>query len=78
MFPAIRAFIHAFFFNETAFLRISRALIMTIAAGGMGFAQDVASILGAPGAVKSVKIVSVVCMGLALMLGAGDKNPKEP
>ena len=77
MIPALKTLLRAFFLDETAFLRMSRALIMAIAAGGMGFAQDVADALGAPGAVRVVKTVSICCMGLALMLGAGDKTPPE-
>lgn len=77
MWPALRNGVLKILFDETAFLRWSRSAIMAAAFGGMSFADQVADAIGSPGAVRAVKIVSIVCAGLALMFGAGDKTPAE-
>ena len=64
-----------FFTDETAFVRISRALILGVGAGGAHFADDLAGNVS-PGAVKAVKIGGIVLAMLAVSLGAGDKNPE--
>lgn len=77
MWPALRNGVLKILFDETAFLRWSRSAIMAAAFGGMSFADQVAEALGAPGAVKTIKVVSVACAGLALLFGAGDKTPQD-
>ena len=76
MIPALRKFLHSLLFDETAFVRWVRAFILTVGASGLAYADQIASIIGAPTAVERVKKAAVVCMGLSILIGAGDKTPE--
>lgn len=66
----------AFLWDELAFVRWMRGLMFTFAGGGVAFADQIADIFGAPGAVKAIKLVAVLCMFLAGSITAGERNPK--
>jgi hypothetical protein len=60
MLPLIRKLVVAFFLDELAFRRWLRGGLLALAGGGMAFAGDLADLIGAPGAVKTIKVASVV------------------
>jgi hypothetical protein len=76
MWPAIRDGLKAFLLDPAFFKKTMRSLIMALAAGGVAYADKVASIIGpdSEAAVHKVKIASMLAMGLVLMFGGGDST----
>jgi hypothetical protein len=81
MITFLRRFVVAFLWDELAFVRWARGLMLMLAAGGVGFADALAEALGspAPGTVRAIKLASLVCGFLGGAITAGQRNPKaEP
>lgn len=66
-------FLKKFFTDETAFVRMSRALIGGFGVGGAAFADQIAANV-TPGHAHIVKIVCSIMVLFSFMLGAGEKN----
>ena len=77
MIPFFKKFVQAFLFDDLAFIRWARGAMLGFAAGGIAFGDQLAGIIGAPGAVKAIKITAVCCGFVAGAITAGQKNPKE-
>jgi hypothetical protein len=77
MIPFFRKFFRALFFDELSFVRWARGSMILFAAGGVGFADSIAVLVGAPGAVKTIKIFALVCGFLGGAITAGERNPKD-
>lgn len=75
MIPLIKRLVRAFLFDEGAVTGWIRGGMLMFAAGGIAFANEVAAIIEAPGAVKTIKLVAVACGFLAGAIRAGEKNP---
>ena len=74
MFPLVKRIFHSFFLDEQAFTRWLRGGGVMLAVGGVAFADQLASVVGAPGAVKWIKIASMVAGFLGLANAAGQRN----
>lgn len=74
MITFIRRVFRAFFLDEQAFVRWMRGLGVTFAVGGVGFADEIAKVLNAPGYVRAIKIAALVCGFLGVANAAGQKN----
>lgn len=77
MITFLRRIFVAFLWDELAFTRWARGLMLMLAAGGMGFADQLAALIGAPGAVKTIKVAAVICGFLGGAITAGERNPRE-
>lgn len=77
MIKAWREFWDNFLNNESYFIARVRALVMFFALSGLTFGHDLADALGSPKVEKYIKIVSVVCGGISLLMRAGDKTPEN-
>lgn len=55
-----------------------RAAIFVLGALGADMAHNIATELAVPGAETWLRRVFVVCMGVSLLLRAGEKNEKTP
>lgn len=60
MLPLLRRIFFAFFLDELAFRRWARGLLLAFAGGGLAFADSLAELIGAPDAVKAIKVASIV------------------
>jgi hypothetical protein len=79
MIPLLKHLLSRLLNDELAVRRWGRAALMGAAAGGLAFADQLAAILEAPGLVRAIKVVAVVCGFLSLAVTAGEKNrPEEP
>jgi len=83
--PLIKRVFRAFLFDELAAVRWLRGATLAFAAGGLAFADQLASVIapdGAPepGVVRAIKIAAVICGFLAGAITAGERNakPAEP
>lgn len=76
MIPLIRRIFHALLWDELAARRWLRGGLLGFATGGLAFADQLAAIVAAPGAVKSIKVAAVVCAFVGAMVNLGEKNPK--
>lgn len=77
MWPTLKESLHDFLFDKTFFVRAMRSFIATMAASGLAFSDQIASAIGAPHAAHVIKVIAIICTGLSLMLGAGDKTPEN-
>jgi hypothetical protein len=75
MIPLLKRLWYAVRYDELAVRRWGRALLMGLAGGGIAFADQLAAVLEAPGAVKAIKAAAVGAGFVALMINAGDRNP---
>ncbi len=75
MIPLIKKLWEALLHDEMAVRRWLRVVIMTIGGSGLSYADQISAAIGAPGAVKVIKVLSVICMGLSVMINLGEKNP---
>lgn len=78
MLPLIRKLLHSFFFDERAARRWLRGGLLAFAGGGLAFADQLSGLVGAPGAVKGIKIASVVAgfIAGAMQSSAARTRPK--
>ena len=74
MFPLVKRVFRSFFLDEQAFTRWVRGGGVMLAVGGVAFADQLAGIVGAPGAVKWIKVAAMACGFLGLANAAGQKN----
>jgi hypothetical protein len=78
MIPLLKKLVYSLLWDELAAIRWLRGTLMTFAAGGIAFADQLADVLGMPTAVKVVKVTAIVCGFLAGAITAGQKNPVAP
>ena len=72
----LKKFWDAFLHDEMKFRRWARTSIMTLATGGLAFADQIAAVAeGGPRLIKIIKTIAVICAGLAVAINLGDKNP---
>ena len=78
MIPLVRHLVDQILHDELAVRRWGRTVLMTIGGSGIAFADQLAAVLGdgSPGTIKAIKVIAVVSAGLALMVTAGEKNPR--
>jgi hypothetical protein len=62
MFPLIVRVFRAFFLDELAFRRWVRGAMFAFAGSGFAFAEQLASVVEVPQAVKGIRVAAVVCM----------------
>lgn len=74
MLPFVKRVFGSFLNDELAFKRWSRAILITTAASGVGFADQMADTFNAPGAAKAVKLFAIFCGFLGGAITAGEKN----
>lgn len=75
MFKAWKHFWDRFLNNEAYFIARVRTLVMVVGASGGLFGKQLADALGSPRLEAPFKVAAVVCMGLSLLMRAGDKTP---
>ncbi len=75
MIPLIKELWNALLHDELKVRRWLRSLLMAFAGSGLAFADQMASAIGAPGAVKTIKIIAVICGFISVAINLGDKNP---
>lgn len=75
MIPLVRRLFRALLWDELAVRRWLRGGALAFAAGGIAFADQLASIVGAPGAVRGIKIAAVICGFVGGAITAGERNP---
>jgi hypothetical protein len=63
-----------FWLDESAFERVMRAVLFGWAVTGLGFADQLAAVVSAPGLVRAIKVSAIVCAALGAVIRAGDKN----
>ena len=73
--PLIKKLWNTLLNDEVMVRRWGRALLMALATGGMGFADQLAAVLGAP--VRWIKIAAVIAGFIAVAINLGDKNPPK-
>jgi len=74
----LKKFWDAFLHDELAFRRYMRVGIMTMAAGGLTFADQLAGVVqGGPQLIQVIKVIAVICAGIAVAINLGDKNPPK-
>lgn len=76
MIPLFKHLADQLLHDELAVRRWSRALLMAIAGGGIAFADQLAAVLEAPGAVKAIKLLAVLAGFCSLAITAGERNAK--
>lgn len=76
MIPLLRSVIHALLWDAMAARRWLRGAMLAFSGGGLAFADNLAGIVGAPGAVKAIKVAAVVCGFVAGAISVGEPNPK--
>lgn len=64
-------------YDEMAVRRWVRAGLMGLAAGGIGFADQMAGLIDAPGAVRTIKLVAAAAAFLSVSINLGDRNPRS-
>lgn len=79
MFPFFKKFFHMFFYDELAFVRWMRGFFLSFGASGMAFAKEIAEseFIEAPGLIKIIKILGVICFFIGGAITAGERNKKE-
>jgi len=68
---------NALLYDEMKVRRWLRVAVMAIGGSGLGYADQIAATINAPGAVKIIKVLAVICMGISVMINLGDKNPPK-
>ena len=76
MVPLIKRLVKALLWDELAAKRWLRGGLLTAAAGGVAFADQLATTLGDPSWVKGVKVAAIICGFLGGAITAGEKNRK--
>jgi hypothetical protein len=61
MLPLLLRLFRAFFCDELAFRRWLRGGLFAFAGGGLAFAGQIAEVIDQPSALKTIKVISVVC-----------------
>lgn len=74
MITFFQKFLASFLHDEMKFRRWMRSLLMALATGGMGFADQLAEVAGTP--VKWIKVAAVIAGFISVAINLGDKNPK--
>lgn len=75
MIPLLKSLFIAFFMDPLAFRRWMRGGLLAVAGGGLAFAGDIGDLINAPGAVKGIKVVSVMAGFIAgAMQSSAKKN----
>ncbi|MEM2161033.1 MAG: hypothetical protein QXN55_08780 [Candidatus Nitrosotenuis sp.] len=77
MIPLIKKLAKALLYDELTFVRWARGIAIGMSAGGVAFADQLAEAIGAPGAVKTIKITAAICGLAGGMITAGQKNATE-
>ena len=72
MLPFFKKFFYSLINDEMKFRRWMRSLLMALATGGMGFADQLAAVVSAP--VKWVKVVAVIAGFISVAINLGEKN----
>lgn len=72
MIPLFKKLLNSLLYDDLAVRRWLRAGIMTLAASGMAWGDQLSEILGAP--VRWIKIAAVIAMAISLAITAGEKN----
>lgn len=78
MIPLVRSIVLALLWDAAAVRRWARGASITFAVGGVAFADQLAVVIGAPGAVKTIKIVSLACAFIGGAISVGERNPPQP
>jgi hypothetical protein len=73
-----KRFFVAFLWDELAFVRWMRGLMLMFATSGVAFGQQIADTLGQSGWVTKIKLVALACAFFAGSITAGQRNPKTP
>lgn len=76
MIPLIKRLIHTFLFNEGAVVGWIRGTMLTFAVSGVAFADQLSELIGAPGYVKTIKVVAIICGFIGGVIRAGEMNAK--
>lgn len=63
-------------YDEMAVRRWGRAGLMAVAGSGLAFADGIAGVLEAPGAVRAIKLTAVIAGFLSVAINLGDRNPR--
>ena len=74
MFTFFQKFFYTFLHDEMKFRRWMRSLLMAVATGGMGFADQMAALVNAP--VKWIKVSAVIAGFISVAINLGENNPK--
>ena len=79
MFKFLWGAIQSFLFDEQAFKRIMRPLLISFGLGGVAFGDQVGQLFGAPGAARWIKVAALVCgfIGGAIKMGEKNLSPEE-
>ncbi len=60
--------------DDMAARRWLRGASHTLALGGLAFADQIAALINAPGAVKAIKLAAIVCAFMGGAISVGEKN----
>lgn len=74
MFKFWNEFWYKFANDKAFFVGTIRSAVMTISLNGIVFGHDLADALGMPGIEKPIKVMAVLCGGLAMFMRAGQMN----
>ena len=74
MWPMLKRVANAMLFDELAVRRWARGALLTFAAGGVAFADQLADLVHAPGAVKTIKVIAVICGFIGGAISHGEPN----
>jgi hypothetical protein len=77
--PLVRSIVYALLWDAAAVRRWLRGASIAFAVGGVAFADQLAGVIGAPGAVKTIKVVAALCAFIGGAISVGEKNaPPSP
>ncbi len=76
MIPLVRSIVHAMLWDPMAVRRWLRGLAVSFSLGGVAFADQVAAVLGTPGAAKTVKVVALALAFVGASISVGQANAK--
>lgn len=77
MIPLVKSIFRALLWDEMAARRWFRGALGTMAVSGVGFADQIASFLGAPRLIATIKVASLICALVAGVTSVGQQNPKS-
>jgi hypothetical protein len=77
MIPLLKKLWDSLLHDEMKVRRWLRVAVMAIGGSGLGYADQIAATINTPGAIKTIKVLAVVCMGISVMINLGDKNPPK-
>ncbi len=71
--------VREFLFDDQAFKRIMRPILITFGLSGVAFADQISSFINSPGAVRWIKLAALVCgfIGGAIKMGEKNMTPEE-